>query len=155
MIIKCSKCGKEFSRNPSRIKYKNYCCVECYRQDLLDEYSPFKRHMTKIRHRHKMEKHDHWIDMNVDLKYLKELWDKQKGLCIYTKIPLKLVPNANPKKSIKDLDCATVDRIDSNRGYVRGNIQFCCQFANLGRGNATDERTKEIIRKIWENYNPD
>lgn len=33
MKIKCDYCGKEFSRRPSSIKAKNYCCKECRHAD--------------------------------------------------------------------------------------------------------------------------
>lgn len=33
MKIRCDYCGKEFSRRPSSIKEKNYCCKECRHAD--------------------------------------------------------------------------------------------------------------------------
>jgi hypothetical protein len=58
----------------------------------------------------------------IDVEFLKTLWVKQNGLCAYTKLPL--VTKAH------QLNTVSIDRIDSNVGYVDGNVQLVCKAVN-------------------------
>jgi hypothetical protein len=44
-----------------------------------------------------------------------------------------------------DYTAASVDRIDSTRGYTRDNIQLVCKAINLGKKNFKDSRIAELI----------
>ena len=50
-------------------------------------------------------------------------FNKQNGLCFYTKEKLMLEPNKTHTIS--------VDRIDSSFGYIKGNIVLCCKAVNM------------------------
>lgn len=53
---------------------------------------------------------------------LYELWEIQNGLCAYSKVPLNNIAN--------HLHTASLDRIDSKIGYIKGNIQLVCSAVN-------------------------
>jgi hypothetical protein len=53
---------------------------------------------------------------------LHDLWTKQDGKCAYTGLPL--VATANQYNTV------SLDRIDSSKGYVVGNIQLVCAAVN-------------------------
>jgi len=53
---------------------------------------------------------------------LYDLFEKQNGLCAYSKVPLTYVAY--------DLNMASLDRIDSTVGYVKENIQLVCTAVN-------------------------
>lgn len=62
-------------------------------------------------------------DLNID--FLMYLWEKQKGLCALTGIPMTYKfyegrVNTN----------LSVDRIDSAKGYSKDNVQLVCMAAN-------------------------
>ena len=42
----------------------------------------------------------------------------------------------------------SIDRIDSSKGHVRGNIQLVCKFINLGKGTHTNEDTLLMLSAI-------
>jgi len=53
---------------------------------------------------------------------LLDVWDKQNGRCAYTKLPLLATANR--------FNTVSLDRVDSGKGYVVGNIQLVCAAIN-------------------------
>lgn len=81
---------------------------------------------------------------------LKEQWELQKGVCPYSKFQLEL-PNGTKKvhHSIR----ASLDRIDSSKGYIKGNIQFVSTMINLMKSTLSHDETVDFINKLVKNYN--
>jgi len=86
--------------------------------------------------------------MNIDANYLKELWNKQHGICPYTGIPMLLPRNTKHDPSLRSLKKASLDRIDSAKGYVKGNVEFVCMFVNLAKNSFPRQEVKEFLRMI-------
>lgn len=53
---------------------------------------------------------------------LSVIWEKQKGRCAYTKLPLLATAN--------QFNTVSLDRVDSSKGYVVNNIQLVCAAIN-------------------------
>ncbi len=62
--------------------------------------------------------------LDINLQDLKDLWEKQKGFCAYSGVPMTW-DDSNRYTTV------SIDRIDSSKGYVRGNIAFCCFIVNI------------------------
>ena len=78
---------------------------------------------------------------DLDINYIKELWYKQQGRCAITNIPLELKgENFNVK--------ASIDRIDSALGYVKGNIQIVSCAMNWAKNNSSNQTAKDFISLI-------
>jgi len=81
---------------------------------------------------------------DMDKKELKELIEQrmkdQNYLCKLTGIKMKNSgdPNFYPSP----------DRIDSNRGYFRDNIQLVCRFANMWKSDQPNEDFLKLIKVI-------
>lgn len=43
---------------------------------------------------------------------------------------------------------ASLDRIDSTKGYVKGNVQFVCRAINLAKSTFSDADMKNFIDNI-------
>lgn len=84
--------------------------------------------------------------MNLDLPYLKALWEEQKGICPYTKLPMILSP-CRYQKEFKP-DCASLDRIDITKGYVKGNVRFVCLSINYARNRFKESDFIDFLSKI-------
>lgn len=68
-------------------------------------------------------------DLNIE--YLMKMWKTQKGRCALTK-----------KKMTHKFHClfaASIDRIESEKGYVQGNVQLVCQAVNYAKNKFTNE----------------
>ena len=68
----------------------------------------------------------------ISLDALELMWTVQNGLCALTKWPMTM-----------ELDNGTVatncsiDRIDSSKGYIVGNVQLVCRAANVAKHDLT------------------
>lgn len=86
-------------------------------------------------------------ECSVDASYLKELWHTQQGKCAYTGIPLKLI--TRKISSIKTgITAASLDRIDSSKGYLKGNVQFVALGLNYAKNSFTDLQARQFVEEI-------
>ena len=176
--IKCDYCSKEFERVKKEVKRsqklgrKFYCSRKCCGKDTNnsstikeripkekslegsrkggqtrakgDKYTPFRYFMKNIRNRLKHE-------YDVDLEYLKKTWEDQKGICPYTGVELTL-----PKKSYGfskvSTNNASIDRIDSSKGYLKGNIQFVSYAINLAKFTFQHDEMIEFCKTISNHW---
>jgi len=85
-----------------------------------------------------VKKYNH--DFNINLDYLCELWDKQDGKCALTKVPMTHKYHCPYSVS--------PDRKDSEKGYIKGNIQLVCKAINLAKNDLPDGVILEWIEAI-------
>lgn len=102
-----------------------------------DEFTGFRYILRNIRKRFK--------DVNIDLQYLKDLWDKQKGICPYTGIHMTL---PTYKHNYNYFTVASLDRIDSSKGYVKENLQYIVLPINLMKSTMSDIAVKQFLKQI-------
>lgn len=135
---------KEYKRR-LEISGKNefYCSVRC-RNNIIktDEFTPFRTFLSLCK---KNVKHKNF-DCDLDLSFLKELWEKQKGICPYTNIKMLLFPTMN-KTEFKP-DAASLDRINSSKGYIKGNVHFVCLSINYAKNKFGDDDFKNFLKRI-------
>jgi hypothetical protein len=84
------------------------------------------------------------IKWDIDLEYLGDLFEHQNGKCAYTGWDLIFPHSKKPKT-------ASIDRIDSSRGYVRGNVQWVHKNVNIAKNalkhNEFLELCKAVVKK--------
>ena len=112
---------------------------EYYNNKDKDCYTPFRQHLRSVKNRNK--------EHNIDLEYLKNLWEEQKGVCPLTGWNLDLIRKASPNQ-------ASLDRIDSNKGYIQGNIRFIALIANLCKSSYDDQQVLEFCKAVVERHPP-
>jgi len=114
------------------------------------EYRQFK---YMIRQMKKNNKKHNLGETNITKEYLAELWNEQKGICPYTKIKLTLPIHSkepNPDVSYK---MASIDRIDSSKPYIIGNVQFVSRNANYAKNDMSHEDMVKFMDEIKNNLN--
>mgnify|MGYP006090001473 CR=1 FL=1 len=82
------------------------------------------------------------VEFDLTLEYLAELWEQQKSLCAIT--GLKMVKPDQPRSLLN----GSPDRIDSSKGYIKGNLQWLCTFVNYAKSDFNDKEIKEIFKAI-------
>jgi LPS O-antigen subunit length determinant protein (WzzB/FepE family) len=170
--INCDGCGKEFQKETRYIKAgqkkrngKNYCSSKCfgkfsaannlssewnnseqnkqhlkqYSNNRKDEYSSFRTLLKSCKTRTNKSGQAKG-EFDLDLLYLKELWEKQNGKCAITKVDLKLESSYNKNYQ------ASLDRIDSSKGYVKDNVRYISVSANWLKNNLDDNHVMEFIQ---------
>jgi len=148
----CTKCGAEkllcdFFTTGKKVdgtpKYNSWCKI-CIKEKMASyhqktwgkdrlQFSAFNRtksprsYLTyllgKARRRH---------ECLIDINYLCNLWDKQNGLCAITgwQMTMRLADGVVSTN-------ASVDRINSEIGYVAGNVQLVCRCVNVAKHDLT------------------
>lgn len=81
------------------------------------------------------------IEFNITVNYIKNIFPKDNK-CPFLNIPIKINDNIQKDNSI------TIDRIDNNKGYIKGNVLFLSLKANRSKSNATIEEYEKIIKKL-------
>lgn len=156
--INCYNCNKEVTKRAAELKRRrkygktkfycdNICAaiksnIETKRpgnskvlipDNLRDQYTPFRWFLARARQRKKKGPTD------LDVDYLKELWESQSGICIFTGWELLLPASTEGWINGADIKNASLDRIDNKLGYIKGNVRFISVMANICRGAYLDE----------------
>jgi hypothetical protein len=85
------------------------------------------------------------IDFSITLDDVMALESRQKGKCKLTGLPYEYERGG---KSRVNQMVATLDRIDSNQGYVPGNIQIACCFANILKSTSSSSEWRSFWKKF-------
>jgi hypothetical protein len=138
----CKPCAKKTSRkyyylNSSKIKKR----VNCYSQTYIPKFtrdidSKLKNLCTNAKQRKNKE-------FNILETDLFNLWNTQKGLCAYTKLPMLATSN--------QFNTVSLDRIDSSVGYVVGNIQLVCAAINKMKQEYSEELFVKLCHLVAQN----
>lgn len=76
------------------------------------------------------------IEFNVSMEYLWNLFIKQKQICMITGDYIDNIKNAS------------LDRIDSSKGYIEDNVQWVTKQANISKHVMTMEQLYEFCKKV-------
>ena len=83
--------------------------------------------------------------LSFDLK-MEEVWDlflKQNRMCVYTGLPLGF-----PKTTSSYDGTASLDRIDSSKGYTLDNVQWVHKAVNIMKQDMSNEEFFEFCKLI-------
>lgn len=163
-LIECSTCGikvekptKEINRQKKKGRDKFYCSQVCaakqswehlkeyhgkHNNNLLvgrtDVHTGLREHIRRAKKRTK--------DVEIDVEYLKEIWELQDGKCKYTHVNL-----THPNSSVSEKNynyMASLDRIDSSKGYIKGNVQFVSVSVNWLKNSMGDNHIQEFFNIV-------
>ena len=89
------------------------------------------------------------LDFDIDIDYIMQLLGQQQGKCALTGWDLEFTRGGdwdgkNPRG-------ATMDRINSSRGYVRGNIQLVCGMPNVIKSHLDRNTFVELCKAVAKN----
>jgi hypothetical protein len=88
---------------------------------------------------------------NLTPEYLQELYDKQNHKCIYTGNEI-IIHFSLCKFEDRKINTASLDRINSNKGYIKGNVQWIHKDVNYMKFNLSHDRFLELCNQITNNY---
>lgn len=93
------------------------------------------------------------IKFNLDIKYLWNLYTRQHKKCALTNLDIFFVRNMTNDCVSAKTQTASLDRIDSSKGYIRGNVQWVHKDVNRMKWDLTQKRFIEICELVYKNYN--
>jgi hypothetical protein len=177
----CGKPFDKLKKEINRCKkegMKNYCsrsCVAHYRNGLMtdeywkkqyekqkktfdiksqsgnrkDKHSPFRYFIGKC----KQKERDKNVSYDIDLDYIEQLWKEQNGVCPYTKLKMVLPSTLKEYKKLHCLTRASLDRINSSKGYVKGNVEFVCLGINFAKNDFEKKEMMSFVKDIISSQN--
>jgi len=163
----CKNCNIEFEKPLSEIKRNekfnrpNFCSRTCVGKNNIknfgekrstydiskhsdnrnDLHTKFKYHYRNISKRNQ--------EINVTIDDLKNQWEKQNGICPFTGIILEISSYSKIKKN--PIYSASLDRIDSTKGYIKGNIRWVSRAINWMKNDMPDSQLNELINILIKN----
>jgi hypothetical protein len=141
IIANKAKVGKPISKKQHLANTKN--ALKATEKKLTKwKYPGLNRFLTYARRRNK--------EFNLTRDYIIKLWENQEGRCAYLGIELTL-PNPKGHK-VDPRYLASMDRIDSNLGYIQGNVQFVSSCINQMKSTLSHEETLEFLDLIKTGY---
>lgn len=176
MKLKCEFCEKEFDRRKAEVKRNEkkfrriFCSNKCSatatanfqknftpRTEYLihdnrkDQYSPFRAFLKNAKMR-TGEKNKTQIcqENTITLEDLKLLWESQKGRCPYTGWPLNIAKTSGEKID-KTPDRASLDRIDSSKGYTKENVQFVSLIVQYAKNDWNPSVIENFAKSVTTN----
>jgi hypothetical protein len=84
------------------------------------------------------------IEFNITKEYVRELLKESKGKCQMSGVTLSMKRN--------DINRASIDRIDSMKGYIKGNLQIVTAQVNLGMNAFKKEDFIRMCRAVVEKH---
>jgi hypothetical protein len=128
----CKSCVLSSASNRDKLNYPN---------KIIKKHSSYKNYIsTLLNHSSKRKK-----EYNIDIQYLLDLYENQKGLCNISGTEMTYNHGSNSTN-------ISIDRIDSNLGYIKGNVQLVCYVVNIMKNNFQINEFIMFCEKIV-NYN--
>ncbi len=157
--VKCAHCGADFSKPISLIDFEkkagrkqHFCSLSCindYNIALADtieqELKHFKHVLSLVDENPEKIK----TSIDIDVLYLRTIWDNQRGRCVYSNVPLVLPTGITDSDDI--LYAATIDRINPSVGFIKGNITFISVAMSFMKENISHEKTLKLVKLIKTN----
>ena len=94
-------------------------------------------------------------EADITPEYLEEIWNKQNGECPICGEKLLLPDGAKTRwKNGKAWNNASIDRIDNEIGYEKGNVRFVSLMANLAKNSFPGADLIKFCTKVVKNQTP-
>ena len=164
----CEICGCIFQREKGELTRnakkgrKVYCSRICAGKSLIgniptekrtwkhlrsdnrrDGYTMFRVFLARI----KVRMRDHDRECNLTLEDLKNLWEKQRGICPYTGWQM-ITPRSTSAYCVLSPKTASLDRIDSDKGYIKGNVEFICLMAQYAKNHFKKDDVMDFCEAV-------
>ena len=86
------------------------------------------------------------LDVNITIKDAWELFQKQNGKCALTNESIEFAKGSTPSTSY--IGTASLDRIDSSKGYIKGNVQWVHKIVNEMKMDSNEKEFIEWCKKV-------
>lgn len=140
--VRCS-CGLETYRSAhalenNKTKACKHCCNTSNNVNHLIEiyFNKIKRRAEKAR-----------LEFNITPQYIADLYNKQSKKCALTNLDIAFQSAHKIRNAT-----ASLDRIDSSLGYIKGNVQWVHKDINFMKGSLSQEKFIKYCN-IVVNYN--
>jgi hypothetical protein len=132
-----SKNGKKLSKLQHKFHYRGT-------KDISQSYIARVKQNSNRNSRH--------IEYNLTIEYLQDLLEKQNYKCALSGIPITGSQSTYRKSPYYAEQTASLDRIDSLKGYIVGNVQWVHKDINEMKWSKSQDRFIELCKLVAKNY---
>lgn len=141
-------CGYEYNvTTSSLLKNKNISCDTCRRlnsrEDSLIKTTVWNKYINGAKTRK--------IDFTITKEYVVKLFELQNRKCALSGIDINFSPSQG--KKLRKSTTASLDRIDSSKGYIEGNVQWVHKTVNKMKMNLDEDEFLDWCKRIVNNEN--
>lgn len=151
------KCGAKIEKSANALRNGKSSCEECTNKEWGDKYKcgEINKHYF---YGLKISAQKRKIKFDITIEQIWNLFIKQEKRCALTGILLKFAKNKKDRNT--GYTTASLDRIDSTKGYTIDNIQWIFKPLQFMKGNKSEESLILLSRLITEHtkdriVNPD
>lgn len=148
LLYRCQcECGKIVNIRSSLLKKGSIkSCDRCYKkQSRIDSYA-YKETNKAVWSRMMSHAYERGIEFNIKIEELYDLLLKQDKKCKLSGLPISLDCNSSGDKKT-----ASLDRIDKNKPYEKGNVQWVHKKINFMKNSLSDEEFIEMCQIVTIN----
>jgi len=121
----CRRCQKVASL--SHFEHNRRICKTCRQSGKIKKINENPYTYLSNLYSHIKNKRARSHEFTIEREHLYQIFDKQKGLCSYTGIPMTHIKDGTGHHNTN----ISIDRYDNNKGYVSGNIRLVCLAVNM------------------------
>jgi hypothetical protein len=134
----CRSCYNEYDC----VKRCNYNKLNRLKNSFHNDFNLYlKSRLSSIKSRCKKNN----IKFDLDLDFILNQWNIQKGLCYYSSLAMEADGKVDGFQGWKS---PSIDRKDPRLGYIKGNIVWCCFSINSFKQNLTCEEFYDKLKEI-------
>lgn len=86
------------------------------------------------------------VDFDLTIEHAWSLFEGQNGRCALTNEPIRFESQSSRRKG--KVQTASLDRIDSSKGYVEGNVWWVHKDVNRMKNDFPLDRFLDVCRKV-------
>lgn len=148
-ICKKEKAVQEFYINNTHRKTPTIdACKLCKQKQMQERYAKSDASFLrrKISHSKRSNRHGN-IPIAIDVEFLLKLLKKQKGLCALSHRPMTRIIGLKKKCNTN----MSIDRINSDKGYTKKNVQLVCADVNVAKNDLKQKDFIKLCKLISKN----
>jgi hypothetical protein len=145
----CGRCKilkpiQEFHKSTSSLGHNSICkkCRASNPKNILSWMLSSAKKRSKLKNR----------EFNISRVDILNLIEKQDNLCAISGVELNWKPSTGNKQRICPPDRASLDRIDSSKGYTKENIQLVTDFVNRVKSWYSTEEFVKFCSQVVERH---
>lgn len=141
------ECGLKVIRVSTHLRRGNCCCVECKKKiDKIKSFQGYEDISGILWNSIHRGARNRGIEFTITKEYAWNLFLKQNKKCAIS--GCDLVFAKNKRGQIEGKTTASLDRIDSSKGYIENNVQWVHKWINVMKSDFTQDEFLEICERI-------
>lgn len=92
------------------------------------------------------------LDFTVTIEYLSDLFESQGRKCALSGLPLEMPVGTGVGGALTTPNSPSLDRIDSTKGYVEGNVQWLNKYANIMKNDLSNTQFIAFCHTVSERH---